>query len=212
MDEIKPSFEHLRNEVAQISYKWELYKSIYNEESIDLLNKTSAVVFSELQSLLFQSMILSISKLYDSKEIAGNKNLSLKYLSSLADKYCDEAFSNDLNSSINETKKSIDKIIKARHKRIAHLDLDTALCKTVTKTSIVTKNDINYALTQTYEIMNKIDRKLFDNTTFYGDIIMPIESGAGELLRWLKKGVAYDRMEKEGLIESGRWKETERSG
>lgn len=206
MEEVEEVFKRLRDEVGTISYKWRLYKDLYGVDSVGLLNKTSKLVFSELQSLLFENIMLSISKLYDGESVAGNKNLSLKYLVRLVKNSVDPLLAREIEGSIIELEVLDGKLRVARNKRIAHFDLDFALGRSVHKVQKVVMGDIDEFLGATYNIMNKVDGRLFANTTLYEDVILPFDSGVAELLRWLKKGVAYDRLEKQGVIENGAWR------
>ena len=199
-------FNRLKKELVYIHYRWRLYLQLFgsNRHAIELINKTAPNVFVDYDNLVFDSMILSLSKLTDPACSRGKDNLSFGYLIAQVQRH-DEGLAKDLEHDFELLREVCGSVRTIRHKRIAHNDLESALSEQASPLPGVSRDAIEKALEQTRSIMNKIDRHFNGSTTGYEQSIMPYGSDGRALLIWLQKGLAYEQLEKEGVIERGRW-------
>lgn len=206
--ELKEVFDRIKHELTHLYMRWIIYKQLYgtSEYRLELLNKTTSNVFTELQWLLIDNMILSLSKLTDSAEMRGNWNLSLEYLLDEIQKINKNELPDELRSVLKELNDSIEHFRSIRNKRIAHNDLAVAIDNEESPLPGVSRDDITKALELVMNFLNKIEYHYFDSTTQYDMTILPLTNDGRALLIWLQKALAYEQLEDAGLIEYGYWR------
>lgn len=207
-EELKEVFDRIKHELTHLYMRWIIYKQLYgtNAYRLELLNKTTSNVFAELQWLVMDNMVLSLSKLTDPAKMRGNWNLSLKYLLDEIRKLNENKLTDELSSALDELNDSIEHFRDIRNKRIAHNDLAVAIDNEASPLPGVSRNDITKALELVMNFLNKIEYHYFDSTTRYDMTILPLANDGRALLIWLQKALAYEKLEDDGLIEYGYWR------
>lgn len=125
-EKAKKEFDIFFNIAWHARHMFRLYCKLYeeNEERIELLNKSASEFFGDLQTMWHEHILLDICKLTDSCE---NENLTIDYFKC---RYKNE-FSDIEEARVQEIMNSIscfrDRIKKARHKSIAHIDKKVAV-------------------------------------------------------------------------------------
>jgi len=71
-------FTELENELIWLHHKWDQYLKLFgrSEKQIIILNETANGFFGLVQMVLFEDIILHISRLTDPSKTFGKKNLS----------------------------------------------------------------------------------------------------------------------------------------
>ena len=206
-EELKEVFEHIKELLTYLNIRWIIYKQMYgtNAYRLELLNNTASNTFSELQWLVMDNMVLSLSKLTDPARMRGHSNLSLPYLHEEIIKLKEEKLSEELSAILEELDSSVENFRKIRNKRIAHTDLAVAVDDNSPLPG-VSRADINKALELVMDFLNTIELHYFDSTTRYDMTILPLTNDGRALLIWLQKALAYEKLEDDGVIERGFWR------
>jgi hypothetical protein len=90
-----------------------------------------------------------------------------------------------------------------RNKNLVHSDIDVAL-KTVEPLPVITFEAIKGTLGKIRDFMNECEGYFQDSETAYEAFTMSADGQA--LVNRLKKAIAYEELEKQGLIERGYWR------
>lgn len=210
MDEhLQKVFDRMKQELNHIHYRWTLYRQIFgtNSSRIKLINKTSSSVFVEFQWLIIDYMVMSLSKLTDRARMQGNNNLSFHYLIEKVRGNGNVELTDELNAELEVLTIACEKFREIRNKRVAHNDLVVALDEYDSPLPGVSRADIEKALFHARNVMNKIELHFNDSQTLYEEIIIPLKNDGRSVLIWLQKGLMYEQLEDEGLIECGKWRE-----
>ncbi|MDX7840917.1 hypothetical protein SJS76_15460 [Aeromonas caviae] len=210
MDEhLQKVFDRMKQELNHIHYRWTLYRQIFgtNSSRIKLINKTSSSVFVEFQWLIIDYMVMSLSKLTDRARMQGNNNLSFHYLIEKVRGNGNVELTDELNSELEVLTIACEKFREIRNKRVAHNDLVVALDEYDSPLPGVSRADVEKALFHARNVMNKVELHFNDSQTLYEEIIIPLKNDGRSVLIWLQKGLMYEQLEDEGLIECGKWRE-----
>jgi hypothetical protein len=152
-------------------------------------------------------MIMSLSKLTDKARMCGNDNLSYHYLIESLRKIDSEGISDQLQSELDELAVACETFREIRNKRVAHNDLVVALGERGSPLPGVSREDIETALRHARNIMNRVELHYYNSQTLYDEFIIPLTNDGRSVLIWLQKGLMYDRLEDDGVVERGRWRE-----
>ncbi|WP_280542468.1 hypothetical protein [Chromohalobacter sp. 11-W] len=210
MDEhLQKVFDRIKQELNHIHYRWTLYRQMFgtNPSRIELINKTSSNIFVEFQWLVIDHMVMSLSKLTDRARMGGNDNLSYHYLIEKVRASGNEELADELQVELDELTVACEKFRELRNKRVAHNDLVVALDEDGSPLPGVSRADIEAALIHARNIMNKVELHFNDSQTLYEEIILPLTNDGRSVLIWLQKGLMYEQLEDEGVIERGKWRE-----
>ncbi|WP_342058506.1 AbiU2 domain-containing protein [Aeromonas sp. OTU364] len=210
MDEhLQKVFDRMKQELNHIHYRWTLYRQVFgtNPSRIKLINRTSSSIFVEFQWLIIDYMVISLSKLTDRARMQGNNNLSFHYLIEKVRGNGNVELTDELNAELEVLTIACEKFREIRNKRVAHNDLVVALDEYDSPLPGVSRADIEKALFHARNLMNKVELHFNDSQTLYEEIIIPLENDGRSVLIWLQKGLMYEQLEDEGLIECGKWRE-----
>jgi hypothetical protein len=120
MPKKRQHYEILQNEVLNLISKRDKFLELYGkQESVDVLNSIAAHCFGYIQVIFNDSIILSLTKLLDSSNTGGSKNLVLE---TLIDDIEDLETKNKSCELLIEIKELSSKYKKQRNKFIAHVD------------------------------------------------------------------------------------------
>ncbi|MDX7821563.1 hypothetical protein SJT38_00300 [Aeromonas caviae] len=210
MDEhLHKVFDRMKQELNQIHYRWTLYRQMFgtNPRRIRLINKTSSNIFVEFQWLIIDYMVISLSKLTDRARMRGADNLSFYYLIEKVRESDNVELADELQAELEELSIACEKFRGIRNKRVAHNDLVVALDEYGSPLPGVSRADIEKALFHARNLMNKVELHFNDSQTLYEEIVIPLENDGRSVLIWLQKGLMYEQLEDEGVIECGKWRE-----
>jgi hypothetical protein len=208
-EHLQKIFDLIKQELNHIHYRWVLYRQLFgsNPNRIKLINKTSSNVFSEFQWLIIDYMIMSLSKLTDVARMGVNENLSYHYLIEKVMEHGEVQLVVELQVVLDELTEACNKFRNIRNKRVAHNDLMTALGVNEFPLPGVSRADIETALGHARNIMNKVELHFNDSQTLYQEIILPLTNDGRSVLIWLQKGLMYEQLENERIVEIGKWRE-----
>ena len=210
MDEhLQKVFDRIKQELHHIHYRWTLYRQMFgtNPSRIELINKTSSNVFVEFQWLVIDYMVMSLSKLTDRARMQGNDNLSYHYLIEKVRESGNVDLADELQAELDELTVACEKFREIRNKRVAHNDLVVALDNNVSPLPGVSRADVEVALVHARNIMNKVELHFNDSQTLYEEIILPLTNDGRSVLIWLQKGLMYEQLEDDGVVERDKWRE-----
>lgn len=171
-------------------------KTVYNEYCFlyesgelrrELLNKISSHFFRRLQEILIEYLILNICKLTDSANCGKENNLTVEYVLKQIEPEVQEKL------QLKELSKNIHlfrgRIKDARHKLVAHLDVNTTLSDK--RLGEFPEGEDKQFWKYVQEFVDKIHRYHFEGEPFPLDL-SPAYS-AKDLLWALKKTVFFDQ-------------------
>lgn len=115
------AYYYLYSQISFLKIKWEEYKNIYhvNADQIEYLNKFAPFYFSLNQKILFNDILLHITKLTDKKSTCGKDNLSLLKLKSFFKVKPDNIL---IVQTIDDAMQKSSILIDWRNKYLAHFD------------------------------------------------------------------------------------------
>jgi len=157
------------------------------------INDTAQSFFVLIERVLRDDLIATISRLTDDTSTGKYKNLVLAQLPkrfdiSIPGELC---FQEEITKEIGKIECHCEVIRAWRNKLIAHRDLQNALSKSVEPLPPLNLSTIEDALKMISTLMNKIQLRYSDTTTYYEGIVM--SGDAKSLIFWLKEGVANDQ-------------------
>ena len=156
-------------------------------ENVKLINGTAPYFFKRLQSILIEHLILGIARLTDPSLTAGNKNLGFADL-----------FAGSAPTQLADLQSQAADIRKIRSKIVAHLDWKAGL-----DPSTLPGDKIFRKIRACTDIMVEIINLAWMQWVG-GELTMP-DSDAVEITNCLEKSVAYDVLEREGLVIQDFW-------
>lgn len=121
------TFEVIDRSIKQLFVKWKVYNQLFGsgDENVALLNKSASYVFFLLQRLLLDDTILTLSRLTDAPESAGQSNASLKYLVQAATLTAENK--EKVDEHLLDLGKQVANVRIHRNKAIGHADLQHAV-------------------------------------------------------------------------------------
>ncbi len=155
---LKESYELIKDELIWDSLKWKIYKQIYgrDEETVELINEIAPGCFKIFQDALLNDVIMTLARLVDKSSTSNTKNLTLSRLLEIIQQ---EGNDEILIVRLKEKYKKIEEmttVIKAeRNKRIGHNDLKSIRSNFVNLVS-VSRSNINEIFDDIYDFMNTI--------------------------------------------------------
>jgi len=210
--EIEEVFEKLKKEITWLHGKWIIYRQLFTESDkrIDLLNECATAFFYIIHKVLLDDVLISLSKLTDKAGSGDYENLSLEQLQKRMKEHGDQKLAAELTVLRNDLQTKCEPFRTWRNKRLAHLDLNTAITTGSTNLPEIERNRIEQALAIVREYMNKIEGHYRDSETAYDHFVIP--SGGKALVSWLISGLRYEELAKEGKIpyddwQHGKWRD-----
>ena len=185
--------------------EWKIYDQLFGtKERIALLNSRASQVFASMQNSILDNCALALARLTDRSSIGRFENLSIpKLIELVADE--DAELASAMQDVYDKLEEKVEKFRRHRHKRIAHLDLDTATKEADLEPYIF--GDIAASLALIEELLNIYEYAHRGSRTIYSAVILPLGSDGEALIRALKEADAYKVAEVGGLVEVGMWKE-----
>ncbi len=156
-------------------------------DTVQLINQTAPHFFRRIQTILFEHLVLGIARLTDPPSTSGNKNLGLQ-----------ELFVGVAPSQLAELQKEASNVRKIRSKIVAHLDWKVGLDPSGLPGDKIFRK-IKACTDLMVAVINLAWIQWCD-----GGYTMP-DSDAMEITNCLQKAVAYEQIEKQGLVMENFW-------
>jgi hypothetical protein len=120
-------FSRLEDDLIWLRTKWTLFRVVYTEDPnrVPLLNRFAGEFLGIAQRVFVDDVILSLGRLLD--KTRGRDNLSLKQLVDRIRGSGSPKLADDLDALLKSVQPQIDSLVKHRHKRLAHRDLNVAI-------------------------------------------------------------------------------------
>jgi AbiU2 len=153
---------------------------------VDLLNEAAPTFFGMVQKVLWEDMLLHISRLTDAPASGMDKdkeNLTIRNLPCLVK---DRAIKVDLHKLVNTAEEKVKSIRDWRNHLIAHCNLDLAINNGSRPLAPADKAQVREAMHAIREVLTGLEQRYFTETVFIGSIT---HRGAFDLLDVLHFGI-----------------------
>jgi AbiU2 len=197
-------FSLLSGEVIWLREKWLNYNYLFGHspERIEVLNQCGATFFYTLDHLFIDDFILTLSRLTDPAK-ARESNLSLEQLIVMLDKKVHSELIQKLIPLLESLRDKTASVRKHRNKRIAHGDFN-AVVKPDDVLPAVSRQMIENALLEAESFLNVFDF-YFTGAELLHDTLA-IQNGSDVLFEKLLKALEYEKLERDGKIPEGAWR------
>jgi hypothetical protein len=209
---IEEVFNELKKEITLLHARWIIYRQLFgsSERRIELLNECASAFFAIIHEALLGEVQLTLSKLTDPPRSRKDENLSLEQLRERIDAQGQNDLANSLRNLLDDLKDKCQGMRTQRNKRLAHLDLPTAISKSNLLPGI-SRQMIEEALKVTREYMNVIERHYNGSETKYEYLGMTGNDGE-TLISRLKHALRYEELikNKEIFLQErgkGKWQD-----
>ena len=203
--DIDEVYEELKTEITWLHGRWTVYRQLFaeSEKRIDLLNECASAFFYIIQDVLLGEVQVSLSKLTDPARSGRFDNLSLEQLQARLVAHGDRALAAQTRPVLDTLHTKCEPFRAWRNKRLAHLDLTTAMKSSADPLPGISRQMIEEALALVREFMNKIESHYGDSEVGYEHFIM--QSDGEALVAMLRYGLRYEELLKEGRISYDDW-------
>jgi DNA-directed RNA polymerase subunit L len=191
-DSIRSDFKVLHEEMVWLHGNWKLFGQLFREGESrrELLHETAGTFFAQVNKIMIDDVILTVSKLLDPLRTAGNENLVLERLiTGLDDDH--ETLREDLQDQLSDLKQVCEPLDTYRNKHLAHLDRDVELGDADPPSVLV--ETIDEALDRVSSFMNTVQGHFEGAKTAYDGFLMTHD--ADSLVATLKRGYEYAEAE-----------------
>lgn len=204
--EVAPVYDELRSEVTWLHGRWICYRQLYAEspKRIELLNESAGTFFYILQDLLFDEIQVTLSKLTDPASTGKFKNLSLDQLQALLKAHGDTTLAQQCRKTLDTLHTQCVAFRHRRHKKLAHLDLSTALRTSRQPLPGVSRQMIEDALLTIRTYLNAIEMHYNNSEWGYEHFIMGNDGDA--LVATLRAGLRYEELRQERKLPHDDWR------
>lgn len=204
--EVAPVYDELRSEVTWLHGRWICYRQLYAEspKRIELLDESAGTFFYILQDLLFDEVQVTLSKLTDPAKTGKFENLSLEQLQALLQAHGDTTLAQQCRKTLDTLHTQCVAFRHRRHKKLAHLDLSTALRTSGQPLPGVSRQMIEDALLTIRTYLNAIEMHYNDSEWGYEHFIMGDDGDA--LVATLRAGLRYEELVQERKLPYDDWR------
>jgi hypothetical protein len=177
----------LWRQVAWLHLKWHEYVELFGtkESRIHLLNSAAPSFFRIVEDVLWDEILIHITRLTDSPAFGKRENLTIQRLAPLIDAGVASAFCRDW-----------------RNRRIAHMDLDLALNAKAEPLQPASRQKIRLAIAAINDVLDAVLKHYLNNTNLFDWVGNP--GGALSLIYVIDDGVRADA-ERRARLESGKF-------
>ena len=183
-EELGAVFFQLYRKLIELHIVWQQYRQLYgtDDETVQLLNRTSSLFFNIIQDELWDSVLLGISRMTDSPSTSGRKNLTIQSLPLLI---ADSGLRAELQDLCRAAVEDAAYAREHRNKRIAHQDHSYTTDRSSNPLNGVSRERVQSMLQSLRKVMNRLDLHFRDTTVMYDGFVD--ESGARLLVSKLRK-------------------------
>jgi hypothetical protein len=190
----------LWKDLTWLHLEWQQYRELFgtNESRIDLMNRTAPRFFTSLERVLWQDVLLTLSRLADPAATGGQQNLTFRQLLlHITNPEMRFRFIEALNMYEAAARFARD----WRHRRFAHRELSHASDAKTHSLIPASRASVERALQAARELMNLLEDELQGGETAY-DHASDSGGGAVPLLWYLDSGLEVD----EERRANGQWR------
>jgi len=182
-------FYALVNEVEWLYIKWKEYIFLYGAEQsrIDLLNKVAPLFFRVVQDLLFEGILLHITRLTDPPKSAGRDNLTIQKIPPLVS---DQRLTEILQSKIEVALQRSVFCRDWRNRHIAHQDLQLVIEEGINPLQPANQKMVQEALDAITDVLNTVI--LHYNRSEIGFGVMHNNGGGESLLDFINDALGTE--------------------
>lgn len=203
-------FQELKTEVTWLHARWIIYRQLFAQapKRIDLLNECASTFFYTIQDVLIGDVQIALSKLTDPARTGANENLSFEQLQERVEKQGEPSLQTTLRQILDELKQKCVPFRTWRNKRLAHLDLTTAMKSTLNPLPGISRQMVEEALDLVRKYLNAIQIHYEKSETGYEHFIMTASDGEA-LISMLKHGLRYEELIQDRKIALNDWEESD---
>jgi hypothetical protein len=207
--DVEEIFQELQTETTWLHARWIMYRQLFDHspQRIDLLNECASTFFYTVQDVLIGDVQIALSKLTDPARSGVYENLSLEQLQERVEKLGQAGLQSTLRQILVELKQKCQPFRIWRNKRLAHLDLTTAMQSTLDPLPGVSPQMIEEALELVRRYLNAIQAHYGDGETGYEHFIMTASDGEA-LVSMLKHGLRYGQLVEQRKIGFDDWEKS----
>lgn len=149
-----PVYDELYNDVLWLQTKWGQLRSLFlhSTERRELLNESAPFLFAVLRGVLWEDILLHISRLTDRSSVAGHKNFSVDAVAGFVE---DGGLAVKVREIADRAIESAAFARKYRDKTLAHSDLDHVL-QNANPLSPVEPDEVEAVLSELRSLVNRI--------------------------------------------------------
>jgi hypothetical protein len=184
-------FDELKSHVTEMHFRWLTYRELFgiSKGRVDLLNECAGPFFVIIHGVLLTDVQLALCKLTDPARTPRFENLSLDQLQERVASHGDSSIAGRCDQLLVEVHARAAHVRQRRNKKLAHIDLATALGTTATPLPAVTRQSIDDALEAIRAYMNAIEDHYDGAQTGYEYSM--IHKGAAALVARLQDSRRY---------------------
>jgi hypothetical protein len=188
-----PVYHALHNEVTSLHEKWLEYRKLYatSSERLDLLNQTAGFFFRVVQDVLWDDVLLHITRLTDDPGTGEEERL---VLSRLKGHDIDTPLASELRTLLRVAYSRAEFAREERNRRIAHTDLALAINAKAEPLSGGTRQ-VEDVLSSFRDVLNAIHKRYLGGECGFEHVL--VVSDAETLLRHLKFALRSERQRME---------------
>lgn len=194
---IKDLLDGIRNDMVFLRATLQLYEQLFlgNDEK-DKLLRSAAGCFTVIEQAFADCLMLGVSRLVDPSKTGRYQNLSLLRLAEALKSEGRNDLAAQIDQAIDQKAEELARIRSHRMKRLAHLDLQTALEKpdSANRLPYVTINDICCCLRCFHDALNACQNRM-ESATFGWKV--HISGDASSLLSRLRRARRLDELTRE---------------
>lgn len=198
---IKVVFDQLSDEVMWMHTKWVNHTQLFrsSEKRRKMLTECASTFFFIVHNVLIDDAIMSLSKLTEPAGSGNRRRLSFARLQKEVRNNGDRKLADELSRIVQKLDEKGQLIRAHRNKRIAHLDLQTAINKV--KLDKISVEMIEEMLALTVHYMNAIQGHYYHAHVEYGWGITSVRD-ADALISKLKDALQFRELIRDGKIPS----------
>ena len=188
--ELGDLFHETSHELTWMHWRWMQYRTLFGEKPsrIDLLNEAAPLFFRIVQDVFFEDTLLAIARLVGPAKSSGKQNLAVERFPPLL---ADPNLKEQVCTLIEKAKTSAGFAVDWRNRRLAHLDLDLSLGRSLEALPPATREKVEESLSALREVLDCIEIAYCDGHTLYDR--SSVLGGAEELLYVIRDGLTHDR-------------------
>lgn len=204
--EISSVYKELQSQVIWLHGRWICYRQLYaaSPKRIDLLNASGATFFFIVQDILYDEVQVTLSKLTDPATSRKFENLSLEQLQGRLETLGDATLAVECRKLLDTLHTQCAPFRVRRHKKLAHLDLSTALRTQTQPLPAISRQMVEDALLTIRTYLNTIEAHYNDSELGYEHFTMTSDGEA--LIATLQAGQRYEELVKERKIPFDDWR------
>jgi HEPN superfamily AbiU2-like protein len=205
--EIAEVYDKIRSEVTWLHGRWTCYRQLFavSPKRIELLNESAGTFFYILQDVLFADIQVALCKLSDPAKQRGFENLSLVQLQARLQTYGDAELAYECGRTLDSLHMQCGPFRTWRHKKLAHLDLSTALRSSTQPLPAISRQMVEDALLTIRTYLNAIEMHYNNSEWCYEDFIMSSDGDA--LIATLCDGLRYEELVQERKLPFDDWRQ-----